>query len=154
MPKVTISLNGDSRLVNLLNNKRPVPKPVQKAIAAIGNDIADEARALAPVDTGALRSSISSKFSTTPLARSIVVANVSYAQYVHDGRKPGSPPPTAAVAGWARKKGLNPYLVARAIGRRGIKGRPFFTDAVKKIVSRISNHLHAAVSEIERDWKS
>ena len=154
MPKVTIDIAGDSRLVNLLSSNRPVPKPVQRAVTAIGNDIAQEAKSLAPVDTGALRSSISSKFSTTPLARSIVVANVAYAQFVHDGRRPGSPPPTAAVAGWARRKGLNPYLVARAIGRRGIKGRPFFTDAVKKIVTQVSNHLRVAVSEIERDWKA
>lgn len=35
------------------------------------------------------------------------------------GRGPGRQPPIAAIAPWARRKGLNPYVVARSIGKRG-----------------------------------
>jgi len=35
------------------------------------------------------------------------------------GRGPGRMPPIDAIAPWARRRGLSPYLVARSIGKRG-----------------------------------
>ena len=37
------------------------------------------------------------------------------------GRGPGKPPPTSAIASWARSKGINPFVLSKAIGEKGTK---------------------------------
>ena len=48
-----------------------------------------------------------------------------YAYWVEHGRRPGKQPPVQAVSGWARRHGIDPFLLARAIGRRGTRAQPF-----------------------------
>lgn len=52
--------------------------------------------------------------------------------WVERGRRPGRMPPIEAIRGWAQQRGLVPFLVARAIGRRGIRPRPFLAPAFAK----------------------
>lgn len=116
-----------------------------------------------PQDTRTLFRSIASK--VEPLGAGGVRGLVgvltgpaaSYARVVEEGRAPGSrPPPTAPIAAWLKRKGRDPtlaYVVARAIGKRGIKARPYlrpafeagrgnveaaFNRARDRIVSRLS----------------
>lgn len=90
----------------------------------------------APVDTGRLRRSI---HVTGPYRGQFgpawdVAAHVNYARWVHDGRGPGRMPPPAALRAWARRHGMAgaEFLIARAIGRRGVSGRPFLADALRQ----------------------
>jgi hypothetical protein len=63
--------------------------------------------------------------------------SVKYGVYVERGRRPGKAPPLAAVSGWARRHGVSPYVVARAIGRRGVRAAPFLIPAYEKNRARI-----------------
>jgi len=63
--------------------------------------------------------------------------SVRYAYWVEHGRKPGRPPPTDAIAGWARRHGANPFVVARAIGRHGTRARPFVAPSYTRNRTRI-----------------
>lgn len=79
-------------------------------------------RRLAPQDTRRLLGSITSEIQTTN--RSIigrVGPTVRYGYWAEYGRRPGKRPPIAAIAGWARRHGISPFVVARAIGRRGTR---------------------------------
>ena len=55
-----------------------------------------------------------------------------YAFYVEYGRRRGKPPPVSAIAGWARRHGRNPFIVARTIGRRGTRPQPFVTPSLRR----------------------
>ena len=92
------------------------------------------ARSLAPKDTGRLGGSITHQISGLT---SRIGPSVAYGLYVEKGRRPGKPPPVAAVEPWARRRGANPFLVARAIGRRGTKPRPFLVPALTQSTPRI-----------------
>jgi hypothetical protein len=59
-----------------------------------------------------------------------------YGLYVERGSRPHFPP-VAALAGWARRHGVSPYAVQRAIGRRGTRARPFLAPAFTKNAARI-----------------
>ena len=67
--------------------------------------------------------------------------SVQYGLYVERGRLPNKPPPPKrALRGWARRHGIPEsalYVVARAIGRRGIKARPFLVPAYLRNAERI-----------------
>ncbi|MEM6432375.1 MAG: hypothetical protein AAF773_00740 [Cyanobacteria bacterium P01_D01_bin.115] len=48
-----------------------------------------------------------------------LVNDVANSLFRERGRPPGRQPPVAALEGWARRKGLSAYLVARKIGEKG-----------------------------------
>lgn len=103
---------------------REAVKVMERAVLVVERD----AKKNAPVDTGRLRSSITHAVQTTsafmPRLQGIVGTSVMYAPYqelgtgVFVGESPYFPPPSA-LAGWARRHGMNPYLVARAIFEKG-----------------------------------
>jgi len=80
----------------------------------------------APVDTGRLRSNWRL---SVQIMRGELANTTSYAIFVAKGTKPHWPP-MKAITKWANRKGIAPFLVARAIARRGTKANPFFDNAV------------------------
>jgi phage gpG-like protein len=96
------------------------------------------AKRYAPVDTGNLRRSITTK---TAGRVTVVGTNVQYARVVEFGRGAGTtPPPTAPIAAWLSRHGGDPnaaYVVARAIGRRGIAGRSYLLKAFHELTPKI-----------------
>lgn len=69
----------------------------------------------------------------------------SKAVFVEGGRKPGKPPPIQALLPWVRLKlapadeaqaRLKAFLVARAIGKRGLRGRHIMQRALHEVVAK------------------
>lgn len=91
----------------------------------------DQAKRNTPVDTGRLRSSIDV---TVNWDREMLVGEVQphtdYALYVHEGTDPHWPP-VQALEGWARRHGMDAYVVALAIARRGTKAQPYLRQALE-----------------------
>lgn len=93
-----------------------------------------------PVDRGILRGSIVTEIRGTPLGLHGVVAPgvvaAQYADVMELGRRPGAPPPpTSVIAAWATRHGIAAeaaFVIARAIGRRGLKGHHMFQNAAEK----------------------
>jgi hypothetical protein len=123
---------------DLLQAQRDVPKRTRDAMETSLLLIERDARAAVPQDTRALMGSISSTIASRAGAlEGTVGPSKRYGYFVEYGRRPGKMPPLQAIEGWARRHGLNPFLVARAIGRRGVKARPFMLPALEKNEKRI-----------------
>lgn len=105
---------------------------------------------LVGVDTGRLRSSISQTKATFAggEVRGAWGTNVPYARHHETGRPPGKMPPIDAIQGWATRHGANAFLVARAIGRRGTKGKFFMRDAKAKIEPLVRTEFAKARDQI------
>ena len=92
-----------------------------------------------PVDRGALRAGIYTELHGTTFSdmHGMVapsVATAEYASVMEWGRRPGSKmPPVTVIAEWLQRKGIeaSAFVVARSIGRRGIKGHLMFTKAAR-----------------------
>lgn len=100
------------------------------------------AKAAARVWRGHLRRSVTTKTTVSPLfVTTTVGSNLPYARARDQGRSAGStPPPTAPIAAWLASKGGDPklaFVVARAIGRRGIPGDRFLTGSFEKAKPQI-----------------
>lgn len=108
---------------------------VRTAMQAGSLLIEGTARGLAPKDTGRLAGSITHKISGGGAnLTSKIGPSVQYGLFVEKGRGAGKPPPpVSAIRGWAtRHGGMNPYVLARSIGRKGIKARPYMVPAYRQ----------------------
>ena len=70
-----------------------------------------------------------------------------YGLYVERGTRPHWPP-IAPLRGWARRHGVNPFAVQRAIARRGTKARPFLVPAYLRHAQQIVRLFAAAGSAV------
>lgn len=130
--------------------------PLRKGLTTSALLVQGEAQRLVPVDTGNLRRTITHRVDGAAIPTfALVGTNAPYAIVVHEGRRAGAAmPPVQALLGWARRHGgLNPFLVARAIKRKGIKGRPFLKNAMGAMRGQVDAALGKAAKEIEAAWK-
>lgn len=108
-----------------------VAGPVRRFLESAAIAVQSAARERAPVDTGRLRADIGYELDeSSPPLWAKVGPNVFYGPYMEygtgtladgaGGKGGAHRPPSSALAGWAQRHGgLNPFLVARAIGARG-----------------------------------
>ena len=107
------------------------------------------ARENAPRDKGDLARDITSEVREID-ARVFLRRDVLYYRVMEEGRRVGAPmPPIAPIAAWAARKGIDipAFVLARAISRRGIKGR-FFMRAAR---ARVEKELPRLSREMGRD---
>lgn len=71
-----------------------------------------------------------------------------HAIWVHEGRGPGKMPPISAIEPWAKRMGLNPFMVARAIGKNGTKGHPFMDNAYRAIKPKAERDARTTLNQI------
>ncbi len=102
------------------------------------------------VDTGRLQSSIHTNIGNL---KAVVTPTSKYAVFVHEGRRPGKMPPFKSgteLNRWAVKKGMNPFLVARSIARKGTKPHKFMNDAYNIVRPLAERDANQVLSEIVR----
>lgn len=98
-----------------------------------GQRVESEAKRLCPVDTGRLRSSITTELLRTGGGRLTVRigTNVKYARAIHDGTRPHTIRPRRA-GGVLRFPGRGGQIVyARSVQHPGTRARPFLRDALR-----------------------
>lgn len=111
--------------------QRKIPAVMRCAVRVVKR----EAKERAPVDTGRLRSSITSEVRGVALETvGVVGSNVEYAPYMELGTKPHWPPygPGTPLARWAYLHKTDAFVVARAIAARGIKARRYLQGAFEE----------------------
>lgn len=153
--QISYEVKGMAELVGKLQGGSGlIAAPLRTALTRSALLVQGEAQKLVPVDTGNLRRTITHRVDSAPIPTfAIIGTNAPYAIYVHEGRRPGKMPPVQALLGWARRHGVNPYVLARAIGRRGIRGRPFLRNALQRMRGQIDGALRTAARQIEANWR-
>lgn len=121
--------------------------PVDAFIWDYGHSILDHASQRSPVDTGKMRRSL--RFAWGPWGAT--VSAKSPAGWVDQGTKPHWPP-VKALEGWARRHGMNPFLVARKIALKGTPKTEWFTGAVKEASRELPRRLRRCAAGIEQRW--
>ncbi len=162
MSELKVEVEG---LQELLEKLRDKPKlfgnPFQRTMKAIVLDVEKEAKDRVPRWRHNLLRAISHQVEPSPVplwAKAGVIGAKGSPLYkqaatMEFGRRAGAkPPPTRAIEPWARAKGLNPYLVARSIGRKGIKPRRYLRGAWDAVKPRIPDYLKRAAALIETEW--
>jgi hypothetical protein len=85
----------------------------------------------------------------------LVSNDAPYSGVIENGRRPGTMPPSKAIALWAQRKlGLDAqeakkasFMIARAIARRGLKARNVLSSAVPEITESV-------LAEVDREMEA
>ena len=142
---IIVRIDGLDELRAKLTGKRAEPA-VTRFLDRGAIFIQGRARVHAPVDTGALRNSIAVE--TTGKHERSIGTNKEYGIYVEKGTRPHWPP-VDAVAPWAKRHGLEPFLVARAISRKGTKAQPYMQPAATEGEAFVKQLVPVLAAEIE-----
>lgn len=141
------------RLRAVLRTSNLIVKPLRTFMEAALFTVEAAAKPLIPRDTGYLGRSLQTRITGM---EGTLGTNAPHALYVHGGppftkaRSKPHWPPIAAVTPWARRHGMNPYLVARSIARKGTKLVPFLKLAVDQSKPAISSLARKLANDIER----
>lgn len=170
-PGVSVQVTLSPQLEAML--RRPaqfVAGPVSRYLRKSALAVQGRAISTAPVDESQVKNSheikIDSGKGTIP--RWAQVLNTSqHATIVHGtardnytwGRRPGAKaPPAAALQGWASRHGFSNdrgalFLLARAIGRDGIKAKPWLKQALEHETPRIQgSYLTQLAHDLQQSW--
>ena len=156
-----IEIEGlDKLLKKRLKDNKWMADAINMAMAKSAAALQAEAIILAPVNTGALRQSITTEVDKRPPFASwaTVGPTVAYGRWVEYGRKPGKMPPVDALEPWVRLKlkAKNPrrvaFAIAMKIAREGIKAQPFLGPAWKKAKPKIETIMKKVRRELLTDW--
>ena len=146
---VTLRLEGAPELIRALGRSPETMAQEQlRAMTASLLLVEADARRNVAHDTRQLMNSLTHRVRQEPGGLvGQVGPSVRYGLYVERGSRPHFPP-VAALRGWARRHGVSPYAVQRAIGRRGTRARPFLLPAFEKNVARIIRLFAAAGARV------
>ena len=146
---VTLRLEGAPELVRALARApEALAQEEGRAMTASLLLVEADARRNVAHDTRQLMNSITHRVREEPRGLvGQVGPSARYGLYVERGSRPHFPP-VAALRGWARRHGVSPYAVQRAIGRRGTRARPFLLPAFEKNVARIIRLFAAAGARV------
>ena len=149
-------LNGFDQIA-----RRHLRAAMQKSLVTIGSEVVP----LVPVGVSArLKNSMGSTISelgpTNLVGRyGSSMRDEIYPQVMEFGREPGTMPPPGSLLRWVHLKLRPPeeeeervaFLVARAIKRRGIKGRHFMSTGLEKAMNRIKKYFLDALDRIAQE---
>lgn len=154
--KITLKL-PPLAVLNPAQSRAILTQELGAGVFTVVEQIATEARTRTPVNTGLLRASIGTRVVRGVSSRVLVQGEVfsgaqaPYAVFVEYGRGPGKPPPSgegSSLRLWVHRvigDVSRTFVIARAIGRRGIKGRFFMRDALAAIRPRVPALMQAAL---------
>ena len=142
--------------------------PLRNYLNAYGKVVKEKSKIHAPVDTGALRRSI--KYTRVKSQGRIpnktkVFATAKHASFVHGNPekrfKMSEPfnrtrphfPPVKALTGWAKRHGMNPFVVANSIAQKGTPIVPFLKMGLRDAKPENKVLLQVATKQIERQFK-
>lgn len=143
----------DGFIKRFKNGPRIVTEELTTAGKRSGLMVERLAKSRSRVWRGHLRRSVTTKTTVQPLMVTTKVgSNLPYAPVMNFGRRAGAPPPpTGPIAAWLKSKGGDPraaFVVARAIGRRGIPGDFFLTGSLKDLRPQIQREFRAVPKRV------
>jgi len=163
LPEVSIDIEGMEVALRKLAGFGPgMGKEVSQAIGQGLLLIANVAKKGAPVDRGQYRASIGATGrlgirEVKTLGAEIigrVGTKVKYAPYIEFGRRPGKMPPVSVIEEWAKRHhmaGMG-FVIARAIGRRGIKAKHVLENAAKSQANTVYRMISQAVERAAKKF--
>ena len=165
---IQFKITGAESLRKRLKANNLLMTPLRNYMNGAGKIIKEKSKEHAPVDTGALRRSI--KYTRVKNTGRIpnkvrIFASAPHASFVHGNpnkkfrmsepfnRTRPHYPPVKALTGWAKRHGMNPFVVANSIAQKGTPIVPFLKMGLRDAKPENKVLLQVATKQIERQFK-
>jgi hypothetical protein len=147
---VTVRIKGIKELLADVETLDQL-KPLHRVLVDASRTAQETAQANSPTFSGGLRRSFVTEIE--PLSARVSTP-LGYARIMEFGRRPGGKqPPPNALRAWATAHGIaNTFVLARSIGKRGLKGRFFRRKARAAVRRQMPGLLDRMAREMEGDW--
>lgn len=153
--QLTVRVHGLDELRGKLHGSR-VDAPVGRFLDRGATYLQGKAREHVTVDTGRLRNSIGVESPTLRMRRvgpnAIGPGGRNYGADVEFGTKPHWPPP-GALAGWAKRKGLDEGAIRHKISIAGTRAQPYMQPAADETSGYIPSLIPTLAAEIESAYQ-
>lgn len=136
---------------------------IQSLLEIIGESYVEEITTQM-VRYGLQDSNIINNISYTIRDNTVIINIPDYAVYIENGRRAGAtPPPVAVILRWIQRKRIRgrnrtngrfitnnqlAFMIARAIGRNGIRPRPFLRDATNELETTVAETFAIQFSDL------
>jgi len=175
---ITVETIGFQALAVKLGSTKMIGPPIRKMFHGATDELQRNVRSNVHVDTGKFQRSVVSTVSRAKIPLTAkTYSKLHQANPVEYGRGAGlTPPPAQALTGWVRRHGFGvgvrqsvktqrfsrrggaqtieqaTYLLARVIGRRGIRGEKAFKQAATSFHGKLDRFIVQAVHDIEAEF--
>lgn len=155
MTGMAMTITIDSRQVKELFDRAPAAtkRRLSQLVERGAIDVQREMRMAANVAvTGDLRRSVRYTFNAANLS-AVIEPTAKYAAAVENGSRPHWPPYKAGtpLADWAKQKGMNAFLLARSISRKGTKAHPFVGPTYKRMRPMVQRDIERGVARLAQE---
>lgn len=151
---IEVRLDGQAKLISTLDaTGKAMAREIRGVLRQSGRTIATRAQADAPVFRGVLQSRVAVQTSAKSLSVAVRFRAAHSWIIGRGGRKPGTMPPPAALAEWAKARGIDPkkaFILARAIARKGIIPNLF---ADRALIAEYPNFIARTRAVLERVFR-
>lgn len=165
MIEIKLNIDVDNLKKRLTERGENIRKGIVRGLDEVARQMQHAAKTYAPRNQGQLAAGIGRTLDA-PNLRAYVVARVDHAAYMETGTRPGygpnagqprGAPPVNDILQWvALKLGLPlkeakgvAFIIARSIGRKGVKPHPFFKPAFEQVAPNatkiVQDHIHQAL---------
>lgn len=149
MAGIEISFEGAAEVAERFGDRDVIARPLTDLVRNASLIAERAAREGMPKDTSEGARSIVSEVQGL---QARVASPLVHVAVMDQGRRAGAPPPPPeALLGWMRRNGIPEEMafpLARAIGRRGIKGRFFFAKGVKAVEADVPRLVSKFVADV------
>ncbi len=118
--------------------KKKVDDSIKNSLKELGEEIIKDIKNNIHDDTSNLKNSIEYKIEDNKL----IISMLEYAIFLDEGTKPHFPP-ISSIEGWAKRKGINPWALAKKIERYGTKPQ--------NILSNLKDFENNYLKKLEED---
>jgi hypothetical protein len=157
MIKTKVTVEMSPQLKRNLSATYLVGVPLRDYLQEATETVRDIAKEEAPEDLGELRKSHVALVDNAALpawgrmeVRAVSKDGAPYPIFVHEGTKPHFPP-VSAIAPWAQRHNINPFVLARSIAQKGTKPNPWLERAVDKALPKLRD-LGGLAGAIKKQW--
>lgn len=157
--QLTMELRGVERMVaRHAELERDLKAELLVTMREVGREVRSEMKAAAPKFTGALQQGIRMRSSSRRMSV-VVKAHASHSWLVEHGRgggkmpsvdpsKAANPKSAQRLLDWAKAHNINPFILARAIARKGTQAHPFSAGPIERGKAAFEFEMQAAVDRV------
>jgi hypothetical protein len=151
--RLVVDATATAQLVRKLDDPNMIAVPLEQFLRRVSDAAADAASARAPSQIG-IKAVLESPVAIVQTSSSGALQGL--AHIVEGGRRPGAKqPPIERIRAWAASRGIAAEMafpVARAIARRGIRGRHFMRAGRRAAQRAIPSALERMADDVGRRW--